>query len=72
MKVASACVKALSSPSFSQKEFCLLLREYARGALLAGHVIKLKFTRIHSRGNTLAAMERRPFPVYRRCGDDGG
>ena len=35
---------------------------------IAGHVIKLKLTR---RGNTLASMERRPFPVYRRCGDDG-
>ena len=40
-----------------------------RRVAIAGHVIKLKLTR---RGNTLASMERRPFPVYRRCGDNGG
>ena len=40
-----------------------------RRVAIASHVIKLKLTR---RGNTLASLERRPFPVYGRCGDDGG
>ena len=40
-----------------------------RRVAIAGHVINVKLTR---RGNTLTSMEKRPFPVYRRCGDDGG
>ena len=40
-----------------------------RRVAIAGHVIKVKMTR---RVNTLASMEKRPFPVHRRCGDDGG
>ena len=75
MKVGSACVRALL-----RRKRCVR-RRLAKGVLfvatrvcprrvaIAGHVIKLKLTR---RGNTLASMERQPFPVYRRCGDDGG
>ena len=75
MKLGSACVSALL-----RRKRCVC-RRLAKGVLfvatrvcprrvaIAGHVIKLKLTR---RGNTLAAMERRPFPAYRRCGDDGG
>ena len=69
MKVDSACVRALL-----RRKRCVR-RRLAKGVLfvatrvcprrvaIAGHVIKLR---------TLASMERRPFPVYRRCGDDGG
>ena len=50
-----------------------MLREYARWhcrrVAIAGHVINLTLTRI---GNTLASMEKRPFPVYRQFGDVGG
>ena len=72
MKVGSACVRALL-----QRKCCVRCR-LAKGVLfaatrvcvaIAGHVIKLKLTR---RGNTLASMERQPFPVYRRCGGVGG
>ena len=75
MKVGSACVRALL-----QRKCCVRCR-LTKGVLfaamrvclwrvaIAGHVIKLKLTR---RGNTLASMERQPFPVYRRCGDVGG
>ena len=75
MKAGSACVRAL----LRRKRW--VRRRLARGVLfvatrvcprrvaIAGHVIKLKLSR---RGNTLASMERRSFPVYRRCGDVGG
>ena len=75
MKVDSACVRALL-----RRKRCVL-RRLAKEVLfvatrvcplrvaIAGHVIKLKLTR---RGNTLASMERRPFPVHRRCGGVGG
>ena len=74
MKVGSACVRALLlrrkhcvRRPFSQKS--VATRVCPRRVAIAGHVIKLKLTR---RGNTLASMESRPFPVYRRCGDVGG
>ena len=75
MKVDNACVRALL-----RRKRCVR-RRLAKGVLfvatrvcprrvaIAGHVIKVKLTR---RGNTLASMEKRPFPVHRRCGDDGG
>ena len=75
IKVGNACVRALL-----RRKRCVR-RRLAKGVLfvatrvcprrvaIAGHVIKVKLTR---RGNTLASMEKRPFPVYRRCGDDGG
>ena len=72
IKVGNACVRALL-----RRKRCVR-RRLAKGVLfvatrvcprrvaIAGHVIKVKLT------NTLASMEKRPFPVYRRCGDDGG
>ena len=66
LKVDSACVRALL-----WRKRCVR-RRLAKGVLfaatrvcprrvaIAGHVIKVKLTR---RGNTLASMERRPFPV---------
>ena len=53
----------------AQGDLFVATRVCPRRVAIAGHVMKLKLTR---RGNTLASMERRPFPVYRRCGDDGG
>ena len=76
IKVGNACVHALL---YTEKR--CVRRRLAKGVLfvamrvcprrvaIAGHVIKVNLTR---RGNTLASMERRPFPVFRRCGDVGG
>ena len=75
MKVDSACVRALLLRKrcvrrlLAKGVLFVARRVGPRRVAIAGHVIKLKLTR---RGNTLASMERRPFPVYRRCGDDGG
>ena len=75
MKVDSACVRALLRRKrcvrrhLAQGDLFVATRVCPRRVAIAGHVIKLKLT---GRGNTLASMERRPFPVYRRCGDDGG
>ena len=73
---ASATTKnALCSPSFSQKSFCLFVATRVCVLALpprcyrAGHVINLILT---GTGNTLASVEKRPFSVYRRCGDVGG
>ena len=75
IKVGSACVRALL-----RRKRCVR-RRLAKGVLfvatrvcprrvaIAGHVIKLKLTR---RGNALSSMERRPFPVYGRCGGVSG
>ena len=72
MKVGSACVRALLRRKRCVRRRGVLFvatRVCPWHVVIAGHVIKLHMTR---RGNTLASMERRPFPVYRRCGDDGG
>ena len=77
MKVGSACVHALlrrkrcvrhrlAGVLFVATRVCPLAL-LARVAI-AGHVINLTLTRM----NKLASMEKRPFPVYRRCGDVGG
>ena len=75
IKVGNACVRALL-----RRKRCVR-RRLAKGVLfvatrvcprrvaIASYVIKIKLTRI---GNTLASMEKRPFPVHRRCGDYGG
>ena len=74
MKVASACVRALLRRKrrvrrrLGKGVLFVAMRVCPRRVAIAGHVIKLKLTR---RRNTLSSMERRPFPVYRRCGDDG-
>ena len=72
IKVGNACVRALL-----RRKRCVrrrlakvvATRVCPRRVAIAGHVIKVKLTR---RGNTLASMEKRPFPVHSRCGDDGG
>ena len=75
MKVGSACVHALLLRKrcvrrrLAKGVLFVATRVCPRRVAMAGHVIKLKLPR---RGNTLVLMERRPFPVYRRCGDDGG
>ena len=75
MKVGCACVGALLRRKrcvrrhLAQGVLFVATRVCPRRVAIAGHVIKLKFTRT---ANTLASMERRPFPVYRRCGDHGG
>ena len=75
IKVGNACVRALL-----RRKRCFR-RRLAKGVLfvatrvclqrvaIASHVIKVKLTR---RVNILASMEKRPFPVHRQCGDDGG
>ena len=74
IKVGSACVCALQWRKRCVRRrldrvLFVATRVCPRRVAIAGHVIKLKLTR---RGNTLASMERQPFPVYRRCGDVGG
>ena len=75
MKVASACVRALLRRKrcvrrlLAQGVLFVATRVCPRRVAISGHVIKVKLAR---RGNTLASMEKRPFPVHRRCGDDGG
>ena len=49
-----------------------MLREYARWRVaIAGHVINLTLTRTENR-EYISVNGKRPFPVYRRCGDVGG
>ena len=70
MKAGSACVRALLRcvrRRLAKGVLFVATRVCPRRGAIAGHVIKLKLTR---RGNTLSSMERRPFPVYRRCGVD--
>ena len=75
MKLASACVRALLRRKrcvrrrLAQGVLFVATRVCPRRVAIAGHVIKVKLTRTV---NTLASMEKRPFPVYRRCGDVGG
>ena len=62
--------KALCSPSFSQRSLLVATRVCPQRVAIAGHVIKVNVIKVKltRRGNTLASMEKRPFPV----GDDGG
>ena len=72
IKVGNACVRALlrrNRRRLAKGVLFVAMRVCPRRVAIAGHVIKVKLTR---RGNTLASMERRPFPVFRRCGDVGG
>ena len=75
IKVGCECVRALLRRKrcvrrcLAEGVLFVATRVCPRRVAIAGHVIRLKLTR---RGNTLASMVRRPFPVYRRCGDDGG
>ena len=64
MKVGSACVRALL-----RRKRCVR-RRLAKGVLFVATRVCPRCVAI-AIGNTLALMERRPFPVYRRCGDAG-
>ena len=65
MKVANACV-----PSFSPRSFVCCYESMPAARCYSGSRDEVQIDQ--KREYTLASMERRPFPVYRQCGDDGG
>ena len=74
MKVGNACVRALL------RRKCCVRRRLAKGVFFVA--TSMPAVRCYSRSRDQVEIDqkrgyisvngRRPFPVYRRCGDDGG
>ena len=76
MKVDSTCVralytteKALSSPSFSQRSSVCCYESMPAARCYSGSRDQVE---IDQKREYTSVNGRRPFPVYRRCGGDGG
>ena len=72
MKLGSACVRALLQRKRCVRRHLAKVCCYETMPAARCYSGSRDQGKIDQRGNTLASMEKRPFPVYRRCGDDGG
>ena len=72
MKVGCACAtteKALCSPSFSPRSFVCCYESIPAARCYSGSRDEVE---IDQKREYISVNGKGPFPVYRRCGDDGG